>query len=842
MVGKELHVSVEDAFLVVEVCQKPDEPENESDAEKAAEGAKSESTKGKDSAADKKKPASKKAAKDMTVGERVLENSAIARALSAVPHLFLRDCCVRLVVRGSEVTNETNEEISEKDSVVDFGVELLSVTSGEDFLAHIRAELDDSRTSFADEPAQRTTVSSHRSLSSFASFDEGSDNEFIVKRIRTGRGPEGGIWLKVFPPGRIRNRRLSDAGSDDSDTCRWARDRWMTNSQFCFFRCSGLDVLSRLYVGKQEAESNEYWFYDEFIVDTMLVGVDYVAPGPAPSLPPLDPNADKDALEAMQAMSEANAYVTDGNGIQSIRLKSVFHKVARGLQPTVCKAGHLPCETCSECWTGNGASAETLDHRLDSSTPLAGVVFNLSLNDPLEINVDRAVLEVIGQLQSYFSKKSTLSEPEASVEEPEAEVELSSSMHGGGMCMPSQRQRSKITENVMDSFPSYMQPENIEITGLHLAKIVVRIHVMRSDGVFDGGLSFCYWEAQTRCITMDLQTLSSEKKLQDILVDIGEFTAVEYKGIGSDQLISLGLPHPEVSSSDSNSSHSPKSSSRPPWPSTACALLGIPVPIETIHYESRERHALQIRYTAFSGSNADEDRSVVNVRVGVTSVDMPFKTKDAIYSVISESKRSVFGTLEEGVKQKTNDESTNETPKRQEEMPKSSLLKCQVRVDGGRLNVYPVVNLCLPPSTFFAERSSLCGLFFETMLQRVEFAYGERAKVLKSRRGSLSRLAALPEGIRLRILLFVNDLGPLEIALGLKHEPNSFLRYRGVNKAIVKVAKRSSKLKRKKSRSCITSERREEMLAELLSLNDTALQDLWSLHQRQVGLKNVSKI
>jgi hypothetical protein len=121
------------------------------------------------------------------------------------------------------------------------------------------------------------------------------------------------------------------------------------------------------------------------------------------------------------------------------------------------------------------------------------------------------------------------------------------------------------------------------------------------------------------------------------------------------------------------------------------------------------------------------------------------------------------------------------------------------------------------------------------------------------RRSSRSSLAWVsltvrgsPEGIRLCVLLFVNDLGPLETALGLKHEPNSFLRYRGVNKAIVKVANHSSKLKRKKSKSCITSDRREEMLAQLLSLDDTAfvtaLQDLWSLHQRQVGSKDVSKM
>jgi hypothetical protein len=331
-----------------------------------------------------------------------------------------------------------------------------------------------------------------------------------------------------------------------------------------------------------------------------------------------------------------------------------------------------------------------------------------------------------------------------------------------------------------------------------------------------------------------MQTLSSQKQLKDARFDIGEFTAVEFKGTGNTQLISLGLPHPEVYSSDSSSSSQPpKSSSRPPWPSTAYSLLGISVPMETIHYESRERHALQIRYTALSGSNTDEDRSVVDVRVGVASVDMPFKTKDDIYAVISESQKSVFGPPEDEKPKEVDTPTNGQKPKaiKQEVSTKSSLLRCKVRVDGGRVNVSPVINLCLPPSTFFVENSSLRGLFFETMLQRMDFAYGERAIHAKSCRGNLSRLAALPEGIRLRVLLFVNDLGPLETALGLKHESNSFRRYRGVNKAIVRVAKRSSKLKRKKRESHIVADRREEMLAELLSMDDTELQDLWSLHQ-----------
>lgn len=845
LVGKELHVSVEDAFLVVEACQKPDEPTDDADDGSTVGSEKDEGPKGKEPPGDKKKPAStKKADKDMSEGERVLDKSVIARALSAIPHLFLRDCRVRLVVREGDVGQEAEPDISDKDSILDIGIELLSVTSGEDFLAHVRADEEDA--------AANSTVNeeAYQSQASFATYDESSNNEFIVKRIRTGRGPEGGIWLNIFPPGK-RNREkahLKDDGESQSDEApQWARERWMSDTEYCFFRCSGLDVRTRIFVGKQEETIDEYFFYDEFSVDSMLVGVDYVAPGPAPALPPLSEGVDAAALEGMQASGGVNCYETDENGIQSVKLDSIFHKVARDLVPTACRGDHLPCETCSACWTSDGKKAAKMtDHPLDRSTPLAGVVLNLSLNDPLEINTDRSSLEVIGQLVSLFLKKAEASSEVAS-EEPEEDLDAGTSTHGGRLCMPVPRRNSAKKSDISESFPTYMQPENIEILGLHLATIVIRIHAMRSDGSYDGALSFCYWETQTRCITMDIQKLSSEKNVQDVRIDVAEFSAIEYKGIKHSQLVTLGLPRPEMSSSSDSGSTSLKhlgsSSPKSPWPSTASALLGIPAPLETINYESRERHALQMRFVAVSGDSTDEQRSSMDMRIGVTSVDMPWKMKNDVYTVISESQKSVFGEPQADPERETNNQaSTNRENVKEATPPKSSLMKCKIRFDGGRVNLNPLINLCLPPSTFFAEKSSTYGLFLETMLQRLEFAYGERVVVPKPRRGGLSLFASLPEGVRLRVLLFVNDLGPLETALGLKHEKNALLRYRSVNKGIVKVAKQSSKSRRKKGRSRMSSSQREEVLAELLSMDDASLQELWSLHRSNAQKpKDVSK-
>jgi len=101
----------------------------------------------------------------------------------------------------------------------------------------------------------------------------------------------------------------------------------------------------------------------------------------------------------------------------------------------------------------------------------------------------------------------------------------------------------------------------------------------------------------------------------------------------------------------------------------------------------------------------------------------------------------------------------------------------------------------------------------------------------------LSQLAKLPENVRLRVLLFLKDLKPLETALGLPGASNSFLRCRSVNKGIVKVSK---KLQRKMA---LDNEgengageavgKRQVLMSELLALDDATLEDLLDEHHRK---------
>jgi len=406
LIGKDLHVMVEDAFLTIEACPKPEESDDASvRTASTADTTKDDATKAKKK--EKKKPAKPAATKEgQTVGERVIEKSMLAKAISAIPHLLLRDVRVQFIVRNKaqESEGEVHAEVGPEDSVVELGIEMLSVTSGEDFLENFGN--DDGK---ADDMEDSATSYTSRKRVSLQVLEERDENEYLMKRIRTGKGPEGGISIKVFPPD-INRRIIASRVEERQD---WAFQSYYSSAQFCLLRCSGLDIRTRIYLGKQKEvalRNNDYaWYgdeYDEYTIDSMLFGVDYIAPA-SPPLPPLER---QDSIHIEQVIKpEVERFVTDENSIQSNTVRSCFHKVARGLTPTLCQKDHLPSDYCTYCWENSARPNSYSEHPLDARTPLPGIVFQLSLHEPLEINVDRQSLELIGSLQELFG---------ASFEEP----------------------------------------------------------------------------------------------------------------------------------------------------------------------------------------------------------------------------------------------------------------------------------------------------------------------------------------------------------------------------------------------------------------------------------------
>jgi hypothetical protein len=105
LVNNAVHVMVEDACLTIEAVQlEPDEGEDGTDKD------------GKDK---KKVPKKVKVLDPKSVGDRVLKENAIARALSAIPNLFLRDIQVRFIVRDEVVRASSTKEESVPTSTSD---------------------------------------------------------------------------------------------------------------------------------------------------------------------------------------------------------------------------------------------------------------------------------------------------------------------------------------------------------------------------------------------------------------------------------------------------------------------------------------------------------------------------------------------------------------------------------------------------------------------------------------------------------------------------------------------------------------------------------------------------
>jgi hypothetical protein len=105
---------------------------------------------------------------------------------------------------------------------------------------------------------------------------------------------------------------------------------------------------------------------------------------------------------------------------------------------------------------------------------------------------------------------------------------------------------------------------------------------------------------------------------------------------------------------------------------------------------------------------------------------------------------------------------------------------------------------------------------------------------------SLPQLAALPDSVRMRILLFLKDLSPLERALQVKKESNSFLRCRAVNKGIIKMSKKVTKSNKSSSRRTPTQKkepsttRRQELMTEILKLDGNELEEMWASHNKNL--------
>ena len=414
--------------------------------------------------------------------------------------------------------------------------------------------------------------------------------------------------------------------------------------------------------------------------------------------------------------------------------------------------------------------------------------------------------------------------------------------------------------------------------------------------------SFSYWEANLRCLTADLHLLAGPKKFgdddpsaqkkhnvveetgncfenpdevarsfEDIRLDIGHITVTEFCGLQPTTaakpspgrrrhspvadntvgtvLVSLGVQHPPRRNTadmldDDVTVESMMTREddcqRPPWPSTAAVLLDISPPLESLIYENRERHGLQLRYVAVrlplpdsrikatsssigNDATASPDsfqQAMLHVKLGTSAVNIPSQIGSIVKTVIQQTKESLFPLpikkhevpASQSSREKQQHDGT--APQAKEKSKKNngseSILRYMVDLEAGSVHVHPMVKVGLPSSTIMGELSSTSGFAIETVLDHLEVQYQQPKRAKQQQQGppsslqfihqankrhslSLTTLASLPEALRLHIFFFLTDLNPLAQALGVKSKKKSttsspFLMHKAINKQIDKLA------------------------------------------------------
>ena len=163
LIGTDIHVFIEDAFLIVEAVRVRKEPEPNDGGGGGGGGGTTDaasimSNKSKDgsmkdtsqhspprkktsSSTGGNTPSKRASASSVpstpapkpepkTVADRILAQNALARLISNIPHLFLRDIRVRFIIRDEEPSRDNMD-----DTVVELCCEFLSVNDGEDVMA-----------------------------------------------------------------------------------------------------------------------------------------------------------------------------------------------------------------------------------------------------------------------------------------------------------------------------------------------------------------------------------------------------------------------------------------------------------------------------------------------------------------------------------------------------------------------------------------------------------------------------------------------------------------------------------------------------------------------------------
>ncbi|KAL7553614.1 hypothetical protein ACHAWF_016916 [Thalassiosira exigua] len=824
LVERELHVTIEDAHLVVEVIV-DDEGHDAKPSDKTSKAG--------DSEPDLERTTTSSSEADLSIladegenkakiGEKIKKRSKLARYLSMIPHLFLRDCRVSFILPGEEKEDdESTTDSCDECTVFELGVDFLSVTSGDDFLDVLRFDTDNPTPG---SPRPKSPAYSFRRSKSVGSGTPSSNSEgkhlvssnqsrpeqvYRRKRIRTGKGPDGGVWLKIYPP--MRKATVPQGGRHPNDP-NWARGIFLESSQSVMFRCSGLDFHARMLVDikKEEPEDiDQAWGneYEDYTMDSMLFGVDYVDPMSLKRHESKDDTRqDKMCKQLSDVTSEG-----DANDIQTIPFQSDFQWMAQRCHRDDCTTSHLPLNDCFYCWN------QCLQRKSISSTsncmPLPGFVFCLSLTDPLEINVDRSSLESLEYMKSVFTLKKVSQDSSEDISDQDADV---IDIDGVG---------ASASRSLIDgSFPPFMEPDSVYLSGLFVSQLVVRVEAVRSR--VESGLRFRFWQLIGERIHFEeSQVDSDEQFMRDMTFHVGSVKVNDYAGAHQQTLIVAGMDAmPKEPLSHGGEVH---------LPCTASRLLGVPSPPTQQSSESYAAHVRLIQSNVpYELVNHESNIRYANLQLGKFDVDIGATLHHDISMACSEA-GSIFSSQNINVSKKSNVKAT-------EQGSGALNLLIEVSTSGGILSYHPKIRMTVPMCTVRVRKDSE-GLSIQSFLQELAIEYGSYIFEQPSS-PSIIPLCSLPESLRMHILLYLDDLTPLEEVFDIKKKRKSsvFLRSHTLNKKLTILSKQllhSSNIGRKRVYAAPGKSRRDHALSRLQSLDTDSLEALLKMHGRSLENK-----
>jgi hypothetical protein len=210
------------------------------------------------------------------------------------------------------------------------------------------------------------------------------------------------------------------------------------------------------------------------------------------------------------------------------------------------------------------------------------------------------------------------------------------------------------------------------------------------------------------------------------------------------------------------------------------------------------------------------------LKTGTFDVDIHYDLIDSIISAVSEAAIILVGEKEKAA---TKPSESNTASYKFKAKPFWLL---QVVTKGGHLSYQSLVKVKLPASRYQATNGT-AGFSLNTFLNGLGVEYG-RSFLETPMPMSLAPLSVLPESLRLHILLYLNDLSPLEQALSIKRKKktSAFLRSHAVSKKLSKF--QHTAFKRRMLSEKEEAYRRNDLLSQLQSLDVDSLEALLAIH------------